>query len=64
MRDLITEDAIIAFAEDLFYRRGFKSTTFGDIADLVKISWGNFYCDFTIECDILDSAFAAHPLPG
>ena len=64
MRDLITEDAIIAVAEDLFYRRGFKSTTFGDIANLVKISWGNFYCDFKIECDILDLAFAAHPLPG
>ncbi len=64
MRDPKTEDAIIAVAEDLCYRRGFKSTTFGDIANLVKISRGNFYCDFTIECDILDSAFAAHPLPG
>ena len=64
MRDPKTEDVIIAVAEDLFYRRGFKSTTFGDIADLVKISWGNFYCDFKIECDILDLAFAARPMPG
>ena len=64
MRDPKTEDAIIAVAEDLFYRRRFKSTTFGDIANLVKISRGNFYCDFKIECDILDLAFAARPLPG
>ena len=64
MRDPKTEDAIIAVAEDLCYRRGFKSTKFGDIANLVKISRGNFYCDFKIECDILESAFAAHSLPS
>ena len=40
MRDPKTEDAIIAVAEDLFYRRGFKNTTFGDIADLVKSPGG------------------------
>ena len=64
MRDPKTEDAIIAVAEDLCYSREFKSTKFGDIANLVKISRGNFYCDFKIECDILDLAFAARPLPG
>ena len=64
MRDPKTEDAIIAVAEDLCYCRGFKNTTFGDIADLVKSFWGNFYCDFKIECDILESAFAAHSLPS
>ena len=64
MRDPKTEDAIIAVAEDLFYRRRFKSTTFGDIANFVKISRLNFYCDFNIECDILDLAFAARALPG
>ena len=40
MRDLKTKEAIIAVAEDLFYRRGFKSNTFGDIADLVKSPGG------------------------
>lgn len=53
--DLGTRERIIRTADDLFYRRGFEHTSFADIAEVVKISRGNFYHHFKSKDDILDA---------
>lgn len=50
-----TQDEIIAAADDLFYRQGFEHTSFADIANVVKISRGNFYHHFKSKDEILDA---------
>ncbi|WP_420960010.1 TetR/AcrR family transcriptional regulator [Brucella sp. IR073] len=50
-----TREEIISVADDLFYRRGYEHTSFADIADVVKISRGNFYHHFKTKDDILDA---------
>lgn len=50
-----TRDQIVEAAERLFYRRGFEHTSFSDIADIVKISRGNFYYHFKTKDEILDA---------
>ena len=50
-----TRDRIIEAADDLFYRQGFESTSFADIAAAVSLSRGNFYHHFKSKDDILDA---------
>jgi len=58
-RDLTTRDHIVAAADQLFYRQGFEHTSFSDIADMVRISRGNFYYHFKSKDQILDAVIAA-----
>ena len=46
-------DLIIAAADQLFYQRGFEHTSFAHIAEVVKISRGNFYYHFKSKDEIL-----------
>lgn len=55
MADRATRQEIVSVADDLFYRRGYEHTSFADIADIVKISRGNFYHHFKTKDDILDA---------
>src|ERR1051326_3541387 len=55
MNDQSTRDHIIAAADLLFYRRGYEHTSFADIADVVRISRGNFYFHFKTKDEILDA---------
>ncbi|MBI3517273.1 MAG: TetR/AcrR family transcriptional regulator [Proteobacteria bacterium] len=50
---------IVDAAERLFYRRGYAHTSFSDIADVVRISRGNFYYHFKTKDEILDAVIAA-----
>ena len=50
-----TREKIIAAADQLFYQLGYDKTSFGDIADMVKISRGNFYHHFKSKNDILNA---------
>jgi len=50
-----TRDHIIEAADQLFYRQGYEHTSFSDIADVVKISRGNFYFHFKTKDEILDA---------
>lgn len=50
-----TRERIVQAADDLFYRQGFERTSFADIAEVVKISRGNFYHHFKTKDDILDA---------
>jgi len=50
-----TRDEIVAAADLLFYRKGYEHTSFADIADVVKISRGNFYFHFKSKDQILDA---------
>jgi TetR/AcrR family transcriptional regulator, transcriptional repressor for nem operon len=50
-----TRDEIVAAADRLFYRKGYEHTSFADIADVVKISRGNFYFHFKSKDQILDA---------
>lgn len=50
-----TREEIVGVADDLFYRRGFDHTSFADIAEVVKISRGNFYHHFKTKDDILEA---------
>lgn len=50
-----TRQLIIEAADDLFYRQGFEHTSFADIAEVVKISRGNFYHHFKTKDEILDA---------
>ncbi len=52
---MTTRDHIVEAADDLFYRQGYGSTSFADIADAVQISRGNFYYHFRTKDDILDA---------
>jgi AcrR family transcriptional regulator len=53
MSDKTTRDHIVDAADNLFYRQGYESTSFSDIADAVQISRGNFYYHFKAKDDIL-----------
>ncbi|WP_458383171.1 TetR/AcrR family transcriptional regulator [Rhizobium anhuiense] len=55
MSNKTTRDEIIEAADDLFYRQGYEHTSFADIADVVKISRGNFYHHFKSKDEILDA---------
>lgn len=55
MGNRATREEIVGVADDLFYRRGYEHTSFADIAELVKISRGNFYHHFKTKDDILDA---------
>jgi AcrR family transcriptional regulator len=50
-----TRDQIVEAADELFYRRGYEHTSFTDIADVVRISRGNFYYHFKSKDEILDA---------
>ncbi|MFC3228471.1 TetR/AcrR family transcriptional regulator [Marinibaculum pumilum] len=53
-----TREQIVAAADRLFYRQGFETTSFADIAAAVKISRGNFYYHFRSKDEILDAVVA------
>ena len=59
MRDQTTRDHIIEAADRLFYRQGYEHTSFADIADVVRISRGNFYHHFKTKDEILDAVIDA-----
>jgi AcrR family transcriptional regulator len=50
-----TRDQIIEAADQLFYRQGYEHTSFAHIADVVRISRGNFYFHFKTKDEILDA---------
>lgn len=50
-----TRDRIVEAADQLFYQRGFEHTSFSEIADVVKISRGNFYYHFKTKDEILEA---------
>jgi AcrR family transcriptional regulator len=54
-----TRDQIVEAADRLFYRRGYEHTSFADIADVVRISRGNFYYHFKTKDEILDAVINA-----
>lgn len=53
-----TREHIVEMADQLFYQQGFEATSFADIADVVKISRGNFYYHFKTKDEILDAVIA------
>src|SRR5262245_27703639 len=55
MSDMTTRDHIIEAADQLFYRLGYEHTSFSDIADVVRISRGNFYFHFKTKDEILNA---------
>ena len=55
MSDNTTRDHIVEAADRLFYRQGYEHTSFSDIADVVRISRGNFYYHFKSKDEILDA---------
>lgn len=59
MGDRTTRDDIVEAADELFYRRGFDHTSFSDIAEVVRISRGNFYYHFKTKDEILDAVIDA-----
>jgi len=59
MPEANTRQHIIEAADDLFYRQGYESTSFADIANVVEISRGNFYHHFRSKDEILDAVIAA-----
>lgn len=59
MREPTTRDHIVEAADQLFYQRGYEHTSFADIADLVRISRGNFYYHFKTKDEILGAVIEA-----
>ena len=59
MSDQTTRDHIVEAADQLFYRQGYEHTSFADIADVVRISRGNFYYHFKTKDEILDAVIHA-----
>jgi TetR/AcrR family transcriptional regulator, transcriptional repressor for nem operon len=59
MSDRTTRDHIVEAADRLFYRHGYEHTSFSDIADVVRISRGNFYYHFKTKDEILDAVINA-----
>lgn len=57
--DQSTRDHIVEAADSLFYRRGYEHTSFADIADVVRISRGNFYYHFKTKDEILEAVIDA-----
>jgi len=58
MSDKTTRDHIVEAADRLFYRQGYEHTSFSDIADVVRISRGNFYYHFKTKDEILEAVIA------
>ena len=54
-----TREHIVEAADQLFYRQGYAHTSFSDIADVVRISRGNFYFHFKTKDEILDAVIDA-----
>ena len=54
MTSISKRDQIITAADQLFYQNGFEHTSFAHIAEVVKISRGNFYYHFKTKDEILD----------
>jgi TetR/AcrR family transcriptional repressor of nem operon len=59
MNEKTTRDHIVEAADQLFYRQGYENTSFSDIADVVRISRGNFYYHFKTKDEILDAVIHA-----
>ena len=59
MPEPATRDQIVQAADRLFYQRGYEHTSFADIADVVRISRGNFYYHFKTKDEILDAVIDA-----
>lgn len=59
MSDKSTRENIVEAADELFYRQGYEHTSFSDIADVVRISRGNFYYHFKTKDEILDAVIEA-----
>src|ERR1044071_23278 len=59
MSEKATRDHIVEAADRLFYRQGYEHTSFADIADVVRISRGNFYYHFKTKDEILDAVIDA-----
>jgi len=59
MSDKSTRENIVEAADDLFYRQGYEHTSFSDIADVLRISRGNFYYHFKTKDEILDAVIEA-----
>lgn len=55
MKQQTTFKQIVEAADQLFYQQGFESTSFSDIAEVVKISRGNFYHHFKSKNEILNA---------
>jgi TetR/AcrR family transcriptional regulator, transcriptional repressor for nem operon len=55
MGDNSTREDIVKAADQLFYRQGYEHTSFSHIADVVRISRGNFYFHFKSKDEILDA---------
>jgi len=55
MNGMSKRDQIIAAADQLFYKRGFEHTSFAHIAEVIKMSRGNFYYHFKTKDEILDA---------
>jgi TetR/AcrR family transcriptional regulator, transcriptional repressor for nem operon len=53
-----TRAEIVEAADRLFYRQGYEHTSFADIADVVRISRGNFYYHFKTKDEILEAVIA------
>ena len=54
-----TRDHIVDAADRLFYQQGYEHTSFSDIAEVVRISRGNFYYHFKTKDEILDAVIEA-----
>ena len=54
-----TRDHIVEAADRLFYQQGYEHTSFSDIAEVVRISRGNFYYHFKTKDEILDAVIEA-----
>lgn len=50
-----TRDRIVEAADVLFYQQSFEKTSFADIANVVRLSRGNFYYHFKTKDEILDA---------
>jgi AcrR family transcriptional regulator len=59
MSQQTTRDEIVEAADRLFYRQGYEHTSFSDIADVVRISRGNFYYHFKTKDEILEAVINA-----
>jgi AcrR family transcriptional regulator len=59
MNEKSTREHIVEAADRLFYRHGYEHTSFADIADVVRISRGNFYHHFKTKDEILDAVIGA-----
>lgn len=55
MGGLSKKEKIVEAADQLFYQQGFEHTSFAHIAEVVKISRGNFYYHFKTKDEILEA---------